>query len=115
MSASVRRIAYALGAVAAVLLALVAFDSLTSSTADAAVTNPVVRSKYFSGATTVSCPSGWAATGGGVGADIQSSMYVARSEPVKNSAGKPVAWKGDLRQRVGGGAASGTVYVVCAP
>ncbi|MGW0879466.1 hypothetical protein [Streptomyces sp. NPDC002671] len=116
MSAAVRRTAYALGAVAAVLLALVAFNSFTSSPADAAVTNSVVRSKYFTtGATTISCPSGWTATGGGVGVDWPNSMYVSRTEPIKNSAGKPVGWKGDIRQRATGGAASGSIYVVCAP
>ncbi|MBL1080492.1 hypothetical protein JK359_00625 [Streptomyces actinomycinicus] len=116
MSAAVRRTACTLGAVAAVLLALVAFGSFAPSQADAAAATPVVRSKYFTtGATTISCPSGWSATGGGVGVDLQSSMYVARTEPVKNSAGRPVGWKGDVRQRVNGQAASGSIYVVCVP
>ncbi|MEU9476771.1 hypothetical protein [Streptomyces sp. NPDC048191] len=114
MSAAVRRTAYALGAVAAALLVLVAFDSYTSSSADAAVTRPLVRSRYFTGSTTIGCPSGYTATGGGVGVDVPNGMYVARTEPVTNSAGRPVGWKGDVRQRVNGGAATGTVYVVCA-
>ncbi|GHD99333.1 hypothetical protein [Streptomyces alanosinicus] len=113
MSAAVRRTASALGAVAAVLLVLVAFNSFTSSSAGAAVSRPLVRSTYFTGSATVTCPSGYTATGG-VGVDVQNSMYVARTEPVTNSAGKPVGWKGDIRQRVNGAAATGTVYVVCA-
>ncbi|MEU6590235.1 hypothetical protein ABZ923_13635 [Streptomyces sp. NPDC046881] len=42
------------------------------------------------------------------------TRHVARTEPVQNSAGQPIGWKGDIRQRVNGAAASGTVYVVCA-
>ncbi|MBL1105227.1 hypothetical protein JK361_11605 [Streptomyces sp. 5-8] len=115
MSAAVRRTAYALGAVAAVLLALVAFNTFTSSSADAAVSNPTVRSQYFTtGSSTIYCPSGYVATGGGVGVDTPASMYVSRTEPVQNGAGQPVGWKGDIRQRANGAAASGTVYVVCA-
>ncbi|MFC4500448.1 MULTISPECIES: hypothetical protein [Streptomyces] len=118
MSAAVRRTTYALAAVTAALLALVAFNSFpsTSPSAAAAVARPVVKSKYFTtGDTTISCPSGWTATGGGVGVDLVGSMYVARTEPTRNSSGKPVGWKGDVRQRSNGGAASGTIYVVCAP
>ncbi|GAA3105574.1 hypothetical protein [Streptomyces echinatus] len=114
MSAAVRRTAYALGAVAAVLLALVAFNTFTSTSAGAAVSNPIVRSQYFTtGASTIYCPGGYVATGGGVGVDLQDSMYVARTEPVQ-SGGQPVGWKGEIRQRSNGAAASGTVYVVCA-
>ncbi|MEH0578433.1 MULTISPECIES: hypothetical protein [Streptomyces] len=116
MSAAVRRTVYALAAVTSVLLSLVAFDSLSSSSADAAVATSVVKSKYFTGGeTTISCPSGWTATGGGVGADVVASMYVARTEPTRNSSGKPVGWKGNVRQKSNGGPASGTIYVVCAP
>ncbi|MDX2680781.1 hypothetical protein [Streptomyces soliscabiei] len=42
-------------------------------------------------------------------------MYVARTEPTRNSSGKPVGWKGNVRQKSNGGAGSGTIYVVCAP
>ncbi|MFI7504713.1 hypothetical protein ACIBVL_40830 [Streptomyces sp. NPDC049687] len=115
MSAAARRTAYALTGITAVLLALVAFASYPSSSADAAVATPVVKSKYFTSETTISCPSGWTATGGGVGVDDPSTMYVARTEPRRSSSGKPVGWKGTLSQRTNGRAATGTVYVVCAP
>lgn len=111
MSTAVRRTVFALAAAVCVLLALALFSS---PSADAAVSAPVVKSKYFTGGEVkISCPSGMVATGGGVGADLRESMYVARTEPTRNSAGKPIGWKADVRTR-NGAAGSGTVYVVCA-
>lgn len=110
MSATVRRTAYALAAAVSALLALVV---VTSTQADAA-TSSVVRSKYFtSGEARITCPSGWAATGGGVGADLTATMRVTRTEPLQNSAAKPIGWKADVRTS-SGRAGSGTIYVICA-
>jgi hypothetical protein len=77
-------------------------------------TNVVVRSAYFNtGAGQVDCNAGEVATGGGAGADIVGTMYVARSEPVPGS-GVPTGWQATIRSRIDGSPASGTVYVVCA-
>ncbi|MFJ8104315.1 hypothetical protein [Streptomyces sp. NPDC096132] len=117
MTAAARRPAYALAAVTAILLALVAFNSFPSfsPSADAAAARPVVKSKYFFSETTISCPSGWKATGGGVGADDEFNVFVSRTEPTRNSSGRPVGWKANLKQRSNGSGANGTIYVICAP
>ncbi|MFF1605522.1 hypothetical protein ACFVYV_50750 [Streptomyces mirabilis] len=111
MTATVRRTAYALAAAVSALLALVV---VTSPQADAAASSSVVRSKYFtSGEARITCPSGWVATGGGVGADLTATMRVTRTEPLQNSAAKPIGWKADVRTS-SGRAGSGTIYVICA-
>ncbi|MFH8935200.1 hypothetical protein [Streptomyces griseosporeus] len=112
MSVAVRRTAYGLGAAASVFLAATV---LSPSPADAAAPTSItstVKSKYFTGGyTTITCPSGYVATGGGVGAD-STQMYVVLTEPTRNSAGRPNGWKGWV-QRTNGAYGSGTIYVVC--
>ncbi|WP_328868839.1 hypothetical protein OHT76_01410 [Streptomyces sp. NBC_00287] len=111
MNATVRRSAYALAAAVSALLALVV---VTSTQADAAGPASTVRSKYFTaGEARITCPSGWEATGGGVGADETSTMRVTRTEPLRNSAYTPIGWKADVRTS-SGRAGSGTIYVICA-
>ncbi|MEV3991070.1 hypothetical protein AB0J57_19375 [Streptomyces sp. NPDC049837] len=112
MSPAARRTGYGLGAAASVLLAMALVNS---SPADAAVSHPLVKSKYFTtGSATITCPAGWVATGGGIGADLTASMYVARTEPFRNSSGTPVGWKGTVTKKANGSGGSGTLYVVCA-
>jgi hypothetical protein len=110
MSATVRRTAYALAAAVSALIALVV---VTSAQADAAASSSFVKTKYFSNQATVYCPSGWVATGGGVGADTPSNTHVGRTEPVQDSARTPIGWKGNLKTSSGTGG-SGTLYVICA-
>ena len=111
MSTVVRRATYGLGVAASFLLAM---GVVNLPSANAALSTQIVKTKYFAGETTIYCPAGWVATGGGVGADLYSSVYVARTEPKQNSSGKPIGWKGNLRQRTNGSAGTGTIYVVCA-
>lgn len=110
MTATVRRTAYALAAAVSALLALIV---VTSTQADAAGPSSTVKSKYFtSGEARITCPSGWKATGGGVGADLN-SMRVIITEPLQTSAHTPIGWKANVRTS-SGGAGSGTIYVICA-
>ncbi|WP_189551354.1 hypothetical protein [Streptomyces lavendofoliae] len=89
MSSAARRTGYGLGAAASLLLAM---TLVNSSPADAAVSHPLVKSKYFTtGSGTITCPAGWVATGGGIGADLTASMYVARTEPSGTPPARPSA------------------------
>ncbi|MGW7612400.1 hypothetical protein ACWGKW_35120 [Streptomyces sp. NPDC054766] len=110
MSSTARRTGYGLSAAALVLLAVTLANS---PSADAAVSHHLVKSRYFTtGSATLACPAGWVATGGGVG--LTASMYVARTEPLRNSSGTPVGWKGTVTQQANDSGGSGTLYVVCA-
>ncbi|WP_354699009.1 hypothetical protein DSM112329_04710 [Paraconexibacter sp. AEG42_29] len=80
---------------------------------DPGATKVVVRSTYFTGGNgTASCNVGERATGGGVTGDLYEA-YANQNEPVVTS-GIPTGWKGGLRLRATGAAATGTVYVICA-
>jgi hypothetical protein len=84
--------------------------------ADAArgLSKVTTRSAYFtSGNGTASCNPGEVVTGGGVGTDVPSTMYVARSEPSPNN-GEPTGWTALVNYRADGSGASGTVFVLCA-
>lgn len=74
----------------------------------------VVKSQYFTtGEITLTCDPGQIATGGGVGVDVVSGAYVARTEPFPNT-GTPTGWKGAIRNLPNGTPSSGSIYVVCA-
>lgn len=74
----------------------------------------VIRGEYIASTSgTVDCNPGEVATGGGVGVDVQSTTYVARSEPSPNS-GVPRGWTGHVRYRADGAGASGSVFAICA-
>jgi hypothetical protein len=77
-------------------------------------THVVVRSLYISGAAgTASCKPGEVATGGGATPDSADS-HIFFDEPVFGANGVPSGWKGELVDKDGVNATSGTVYVVCA-
>jgi hypothetical protein len=73
-----------------------------------------VRSLYANPLTDtiLECASGEVALGGGVGADLVGTQYVARSQPYPGS-GTPTGWYASVRNRLDGSEGSGTVYVVC--
>jgi len=74
---------------------------------DATVAQAFGTSPHFQ----VGCPPHQVALGGGAGADDPTQEFLAKDQPMLNSSGAPVGWKGNLV----GGSRTGTVFAVCMP